>query len=101
MGRGIIHHEGAYNFWTTVADGPCYESALTLEQLTKVIRLEQGEMGVQDLQARLNRAHCTGTSYAGMTLEKVIAGNRAGEHETELTKNELIARYLTLPERAV
>jgi len=69
MGRGIIHHEGAYNFWTTVADGPCYEPALTLEQLTEVIRFEQGEMGVRDLQPRLNRAHCTGTSYAGMTLE--------------------------------
>lgn len=101
MGLGIIHHEGAYNIWTTVADGPCYEPALTLGQLTEVIRFEHGEFGIQELPARLNRAHCAGTSFAGVTLDELIAGNRAGDHEAELTKEELIARYLTLPKRAV
>lgn len=96
MGRGIIHHEGAYNLWTTVADGPCYESALTLDQLTEAIRLEFGEAGVRDLPERLRRAHVLGTSYVGTTLDDLIACNRAGDKESKLTRDELIARYLTL-----
>jgi hypothetical protein len=101
VGQAIIHHEGAYNIWTTVADGPCYEPAMTLEQLTDLIRQQFGERGIHDLPQRLNRAHATGTSFPGVTLNELISGNRAGEHEAELTRDELIARYLTLPNRAI
>lgn len=98
MGRGIIHHEGAFNLWSTIVDAPLYEPAITEAQLTDVVRFESGEMAVQELPARLNRARCTGTSYAGMTLDEVIAGNRAGEDEAELSREDFIKRYLTLPE---
>jgi len=43
MAEFIIHHNGAYNIYGTIADGAHYESALTLDQLRQVIQREQGE----------------------------------------------------------
>lgn len=96
MAKYIIHKDGAYNFYTTVADGPCYESALTLEQLTQIVKEEQGNEGLRELPARLERAHKTGCSVPGQTLEDCIVCNRAGEDEAELTLDEFTAKYLTL-----
>ena len=98
MPRLIVHKDGAYNLYTTVADGACYESALTLEQLKEIIRLEQGETGVLALPVRLDRAHRTGCSALdGQTLEECIKCNRAGPNEARLTVAEFVERYLTLP----
>ena len=102
MGQLILHKDGAYNLYTTIADGACYESALTLEQLEEVIRFQFGEQGVRDLQQRLERAHKTGCSHRlGMTLAECIAANRAGENESKLSFDEFVERYLTLPHNAV
>lgn len=101
MANLILHKDGAYNLYTTIANGACYESALTLEQLKKVIRFEYGEQGIQKLPARLERAHRTGCSALdGKTLEECISCNRAGPNETELSVNEFVAKYLTLPPNA-
>lgn len=94
----IIHHQGAYNLYTTVADGPCYESALTHEQLRNVIHAEGGDGALDALADRLERAHETGCSATiGTTLAECIQGNRVGPDRTELPLEEFIARYLTLP----
>ena len=101
MGQLILHKDGAYNLYTTIADGACYESALTLEQLEEVIRFELGERGMSELPARLERAHKTGCSHRlGMTLAECISANRAGENESELSFDEFVARYLTLTPNA-
>lgn len=101
MANLILHKDGAYNLYTTIADGACYESALTLEQLEEVIRFEQGEQGVLGLPVRLERAHRTGCSALdGQTLEECISCNRAGPNETELSVAEFVAKYLTLPPNA-
>lgn len=101
MANLILHKDGAYNIYTTVADGACYESALTLDDLERVIRFEQGEQGMRDLPARLERAHKTGcSSMRGETLEECISCNRAGPNETELSVAEFVAKYLTLPPNA-
>jgi hypothetical protein len=98
MGQLILHKDGAYNLYSTVSDGCCYESALTLDQLRKVLRFQGGQRAVDELPARLERAHAMGcSSLDGMTLMDCIAGNRAGPDEAELTADEFIARYLTLP----
>lgn len=100
MSRYIIHKDGAYNFYTTVADGAIYESALTLEQLRQVVERESGESGLRDLPDRLDRAHRTGCSdLGGMTLEECVICNRAGPNEDEISYDEFIAKYLTLPVR--
>ena len=101
MANLILHKDGAYNLYTTIADGACYESALTLEQLEEVIRFEQGEQGVLGLPVRLERAHRTGCSALdGQTLEECISCNRAGPNETELSVAEFVAKYLTLTHNA-
>lgn len=94
----ILHHAGAYQLYTTVADGPCYEQALTLDELKEVLRFEGGQTAIDALPARLERAHKTGcSSLIGLTLEECIAGNHAGPNETEVPLADFIRRWLTLP----
>lgn len=85
MSQYIIHHEGAYNQWSTVVDGVCYESALTLDQLRQVISVDEG---------RLLRAHLKGSSSYLETLDDLIAINREA-----LSKEQFIAKYLTLEKK--
>lgn len=96
MPRFIIHKDGAYNFYTTVADGACYERAMTLDELRAVVRFEHGEAVLHDLPGRLERAHATGCSGIGYTLDDCISSNRAGPNESRMPADEFIARYLTL-----
>lgn len=96
MPQYIIHKDGAYNFYTTVADGACYESALTLDQVREIIKEEYGQQGLRELDARLERAHKTGCSAFNETLETCIEGNRAGPRERHMPRDEFIAKYLTL-----
>lgn len=98
MAKLILHKDGAYNLYTTIADGACFESALTLEQLEEVIRFEYGEQGMRELPERLGRAHKTGcSSVHGQTLQECIANNRCGPNEKRMPFAEFVRRYLTLP----
>jgi len=99
MPRYIIHKDGAYNFFSTVVDAACYESALTLEQVEGIVKEKHGSDGMRDLPARLKRAHETGCSADGWTLDDCIAGNRQGPNESEMPRDEFIRRYLTFPAR--
>lgn len=97
MGQLILHHNGAYQLFTTIADGPCFTSALTLDQLTDHIREQEGSIGMSCLPDRLVRAHATGCSHAyGWSLEYCISTNRAGPNESKMPYDEFITRYLTL-----
>ena len=97
MAELILHKDGAYNIYTTVADCACYESALTLDELKEAIRFSQGETGLRDLPQRLERAHKSGcSSMLYVTLEECILCNRAGENESELSMDDFVAKYLTL-----
>lgn len=99
MGQLILHKDGAYNIYTTVADGPCYDNALTLDELHEVLRFDGGQRAIDELPQRLERAHATGCSSAlGMTLLECIACNRAGPNESTLEPEEFIRRWLTLPD---
>jgi hypothetical protein len=100
MPQYIIHKDGAYNIFTTIADGACYDGALTLEQLREVIKDEYGEQGMRDLPARLERAHESGCSGRGWTLDDCIDSNRQGPNEKRMPKDEFVRRYLTLPSEA-
>ncbi|HWQ07901.1 MAG TPA: hypothetical protein VN436_02295 [Holophaga sp.] len=87
MARFILHHEGVYNVWTTVADGPCYNGGLTLEQLREVEPVTD---------ERLARAHATGCSSHRDSLDDCISINRAGLHEVRIPRDEFIRRFLTI-----
>lgn len=98
MADWIIHHEGAFNIWSTIADAPRFVSAITREQLTEIVRKEFGSDGLEKLPYRLARVLSTGCSSAfGATLDDCIAVNRAGPEEARLLRDEFIAQYLTLP----
>lgn len=96
MPKYIIHHEGAYNLYTTIMDGACYEEAMTLEELQQLVKDEQGNEGLRELPASLERAHRTGCSSFTESLDDCLVANRAGPNETELSKDEFIKRFLTL-----
>jgi hypothetical protein len=99
MGQFIIHHKGAYNYYSTIVDAPLLEEPFTLDELTANIEYRFGQEGLRELPARLERAHKYGTSAIGYTsLEETIICNRAGDGETELTLDEFVARFLTLPD---
>lgn len=92
MATLILHKDGAYNLYSTISEGPYFLRALTLEQLTKEIRNQYGQVGLDELPARLERAHKTGTSsLIGSTLAECILCNC-----DKLSLDDFIARYLTL-----
>lgn len=93
MPNFIIHHDGVYNYYTTVADGACYEGGLTLAQVEEIERFERGEQGLRELPRRLERAHKTGCSGMGWSLHTCIQSTR----EPIMARDEFISRYLTLP----
>ncbi len=54
MAQLILHKDGAYNIYSTVADGPCYENALTLDELHAVLRFEGGQRPIGELPKLLD-----------------------------------------------
>ena len=98
MSEAIIYRDGAYNIFDSTEERPRYDTALSLEQLTEEVRREHGESGIDRLPKRLERAHATGCSAPGWTLDECIRMNRAGEDEAKLTADDFVARFLTLPE---
>jgi hypothetical protein len=100
MPHYIIHHNGAYNFYTTIEDGAVFASALTLKQLESYYQEEYGKSGMRELPVRLKRAQEIGTSSRiHDSLRECILCNRAGENESTLSFDEFVAEYLTLPKR--
>ena len=81
MPQFLIHHKGAYNFFSTVSDGACFVSALTLEQVKEFTQEEYGKEGMRKLPDRLDRVHRKGcSSMDDLTLSGVLVCNRAGEN---------------------
>jgi len=98
MPRYILYKDGAYNVYSTIVDAPLLEYACTLEQLEHWYKEEYGNADLSDLQPRLERAHETGCSSRSENLKECLSCNRAGENESELSFDEFVARFLTLPE---
>lgn len=100
MPQYIMHHQGVYNFWTTVADGPCFESGLTLAEVKQWVQREGGRIAIQGLHDRLIRAHAYGTSSVHCeALGDLIRINRCGPDETPLSEADFIAKYLTINDK--
>lgn len=94
MPRVIIHHEGVYNEYTTVSDGPCWESGLTLEQLQMITKEEDGNNGLRVLEERLVRAHKKGTSCVlDKDLEDTVSPYLYRE---DMTVEEFIEKFMTI-----
>ena len=97
MSQILLHHKGVYNFYTTIADGACFELGLTLEQVKSHIKEELGNQGLKNLPDRIKRAQKTGTSeITGISLNVLLLCNRAGKNERKLSTKQFINRFLTL-----
>jgi hypothetical protein len=94
MSRVIIHYNGAFNIYCTIADKPLFH-ALTRAQLEEWVQQDEGESGLMILPRRIERARACGSS-CGEDLEVVICCNRAGENEENLSIDEFIEKFLTL-----
>ena len=91
----ILHNNGKYNLYCTISDGAGFTESCTLEQLTNWVELKYGQLGLDELPARLERAHKTGTSAIGDDcIADTILCNRAGENEQHLEADEFISRFL-------
>ena len=92
MSEVIIHHNGAYNIYSSISDSPFFESGLSLEQLTAYTEDEYGRVGLERLPQSLERAHAKGSSgLSSRTLHDVIAAN-----SERLTDKQFIEKYLTI-----
>ena len=91
MSRYICHHDGKFFEWCTIVDAPV-TSAMTRQEFEEYYRDEYGRRAMSDLPRRIERAIEKGTSEHGEAgLRDLIEGNRAGEDETELTFDDVIA----------
>lgn len=97
MSNFILHKDGAYQLYSTIMGAPCYPRALTLDDLRAVMFRDYGTTVTVALPLRLERAHATGCSAYGMTLEECISDNRAGPGETCVPFDEFVQKWLTLP----
>lgn len=85
MGKPIVHHNGWFFVWSTIVDAPVTK-AMRRAEFESFYRECYGSEGMKELPARLERAIAKGTSsFDGESAEDLIAGNRAGNNEEELS----------------
>ena len=94
MGRPIIKLGEHYLEWSTVVDAPVTFGML-LPEFRDYYQDKYGEHGMRDLDGRLERVEAKGSSYHRIDedVESVIAGNRAGPGESQLTRDEIYLAY--------
>lgn len=98
MARIILHRQGVYNVYCTIADAPIFDHGLELEDLEEWVREEYGARALHYLPDRLKRAHIFGTSsFDGATLAELIFDNRAGQKERTLQFEAFVKKFMTLP----
>lgn len=90
--RSIIKIGDYYSEWSTVVDAPVLQFA-PLDVFKRWYKQEYGNSSMAELEIRLQRVEVTGTSAFGQTLEDTISGNRAGDDDSTLTAEEILAKY--------
>lgn len=94
MGNPIVKLEGKYLVWSTVSDSPI-TYGLTLAELRRYVKEEDGRRGLEDLARRLERVEQKGTSsHLDANADDTIWLNRAGPDETSLHREEIIEFFV-------
>jgi len=82
-----------YMEWSTVVDAPA-TFGLSLEEFKEYYKEEYGKRGLTELEQRLARVEKNGSSSMyGDTADEIISNNRAGPHESQFTKEQIIEHY--------
>lgn len=93
MPRYIIKLDGKYLEWSTVVDAPVTEP-MNLDDFREYYKMRNGTESMLMLEPRLERVEATGTSAHNTSVGELICGNRAGEGETCLTREQILAFYV-------
>ena len=91
----IIHHNGAFNMFTTIADGVCFVEAVTFESLARWYQEEYGRQGMDTFDDRIERAKKNGCSGFFENLDSIVRQYNVGQKKN-LTRDQFIAEFLTL-----
>lgn len=82
-----------YFEWSSIVDAPVTYGQ-PLEYFKKYYQKEYGNSGMKEIDERLKRVEEFGTSsYFNKSFDDLIIVNRAGEHETQLTKQQILEKY--------
>jgi hypothetical protein len=93
MPRAILYFKEVDKFltWSTIVDAPV-TCLLTEEEYRKYYICEYGRAGMEGLDEKIEQAKKTGCNW-GDDIDDVISGNRAGDNESDISKEEIIERY--------
>lgn len=97
MPRYIVRLDGEqgprYLEWSTIVDAPV-TFGMSADEFAEHYRSEYGSDGMRRFPERIQRVIETGISARdGTTVEDLIADNRAGPEEAELSVEELYRAY--------
>jgi hypothetical protein len=91
---------GNYLLWSTGADAPL-TPGMPLSRLEMLLRIEEGEDYMEyDHPRRMRFVEEYGTSNRApcpTSFEELIRGNRAGPNESELSLEEIVEKFGTIP----
>ena len=97
MSRIIVHKDGAYNLYSTVADGPIFDRGVTEQELRLHLLKEHGLSELENTNRRIERAKAKGTSsHIYENLSRVLSCNRAGPQESCMSEDAFVSKFLTI-----
>lgn len=91
----LTHNNKDYYLeWSTIVDAP-RTYGMSLEEFKAYYRDEYGRSAMMiDFPEQMKQVEKTGISARGYAnVDELISCNRAGDRETELTKEEIIQKY--------
>ncbi len=94
MGRAIIKlGEDKYIEWSSVVDAPV-SYICTRAGMIDLMNAEYGRKNeTEQIMLETDEHGCSAWKRGYKKLEDFIAGNRAGDKETKLTKEEILEKY--------
>ena len=99
MGGIIVKLGGLYCEWSSACDAP-RTHFMPRREFMQYLRARYCGDAERDIAERMKRVEERGTSsMVDASAEEVVAGNRAGVGESELSVEELLAQYVPAPER--
>jgi len=96
--RGVICYYKGYNVYSTISDSFIFKKAITILELIRFTKKEEGLKGLEDLTPRMSRALRNGTSMlqGDKGLKDFLCANRAGKEEKHLSIEQCKKQFLTL-----
>jgi hypothetical protein len=97
MASILLHKDGVFNVYCTIADGPWFTSGVKEQDLKLALFLEYGKSGLMNYQREWERLLEYGTSSRmSPSIKEVISSNRAGPKEKKMSYDDFVAKFLTI-----